>query len=80
MPILIVKTVKGKKYSALQFETRALPYLINLYDQFIINKVKSIPDNIYNQLTPEALAHWIMGDGFERNKGVGLRTLFHSRE
>jgi hypothetical protein len=44
---------------------------------FHINKTKEIPSNIYDLLTPVALAHLIMGDGSAVNKGVGsLHWLF----
>jgi len=54
-----------------------LPCLVELYNLFIINGVKVIPAEgiiIYDLLTPLALAHWIQGDGFLRDKGVGLAT------
>ena len=38
------------------------------------NKIKIIPYNIYDLLTPIALAHWIMDDGVKRNKGLVLCT------
>ena len=41
---------------------------------FIVNKVKVVPSNIYDLLTPIALAHWIMGDGASRNEGLTLCT------
>ena len=37
-------------------------------------KIKIIPYNIYDLLIPIALAHWIMGDGAKRNKGLVLCT------
>jgi hypothetical protein len=37
-------------------------------------KVKVIPENIYDLLTPVALAHWIMGDGKALSKGIALCT------
>lgn len=49
-------------------------FFLELYDQFIINGIKSIPSDIYNLLTPIALAHWICGDGYSRNGGVALAT------
>ena len=38
------------------------------------NKIKVIPTNIYDLLTPIALANWIRGDGAKRNKGLVLCT------
>jgi hypothetical protein len=45
-----------------------------LYNLFYINKVKVIPDDIYNLLDPVALAHWICGDGYSLSKGLALCT------
>jgi rRNA maturation endonuclease Nob1 len=41
---------------------------------FYVNKVKVIPANIYDMLTPVALAHMIMGDGTYKRKGIALCT------
>ena len=38
------------------------------------NKVKVIPQNIYELLTPVALAHWIKGDGVSRRHGLTICT------
>ena len=35
---------------------------------------KVVPSDLYNMLTYEALAHWIMGDGTRLNKGLTLQT------
>ena len=44
-----------------------MPCLTELYQIFYITGLsgnkKIIPDNIYDLLTPRALAHWIQGDG-----------------
>jgi hypothetical protein len=51
-----------------------LPCLTELYSLFYINKVKVIPDNIYDLLSPIALAHIIMGDGDARPHGLIICT------
>jgi hypothetical protein len=48
---------KGKPFSALVFQTRLLPCLTDLYNLFYKNKIKVIPSNIYDLLTPAALAN-----------------------
>lgn len=53
---------------------RALPYFTKLHSLFYVNKVKIIPDNIYEMLTPVALAHLIMGDGSVQRHGLILCT------
>lgn len=45
--------------------------LTELYDAFIVNGVKIVSTNIYDLLSPIALAQWIMGDGVN-DHGFGL--------
>ena len=72
-------TLRGRKrktqiHYILEFVTRSLPCFLEMYNLFYPNKVKVIPHNIYDILTPVALAHVIMGDGFNANKGITLCT------
>jgi hypothetical protein len=62
-PFLTTGTRAGVRFYGLEFFTRALPCLTEIHSLFYINKVKVIPENIYELLTPVALAHLIMGDG-----------------
>lgn len=64
----------GKRFYGLQLETRALPCFTELYSLFYVNGVKVIPENIYELLTPVALAHVIMGDGSAQRHGLILCT------
>lgn len=59
---------------AVGFKTRSLPCFNEIYDLFYKDKIKQIPDNIYDLLTPIAIAHWIKGDGAKLNKGLILCT------
>lgn len=52
----------------------SLPYFTELHSLFYVNGVKRLPVDIYNLLTPEALAHLIQGDGEARNYGLILCT------
>lgn len=61
--------LKGKLFHALQFSTRALPCFTELHNKFYVDGVKIIPKDIYNLLTPAALAHMIMGDGAANPNG-----------
>ena len=70
----VTTEIKGKPFSRLAFQTRQLPCLTDIYNLFYINKIKIVPNNIYELLTPVALAHWIMGDGSAVNKGLVLCT------
>jgi hypothetical protein len=51
-----------------------LPCISELYSIFHINGLKVIPANIYEFLTPVALAHLIMGDGSARDYGLTICT------
>jgi len=63
-----------KKYCLIIFGTRNYPCLNELYDMFIDKGKKRVPVDIYNELTPIALAHWIMCDGGFLHKGLILCT------
>ena len=51
------RTRLDKQTIGLQFFTRALACFTELHSLFYVNNVKVIPGNIYNMLTPVALAH-----------------------
>ena len=56
------------------FYTRGLPCFNELRSLFYINRVKIVPKDIYNLLTPVALAHLIMGDGVAKQFGLIICT------
>ena len=47
----------GEIKRSMQLFTRALPCFTELHAMFYDNKVKVIPENIYQLLTPVAMAH-----------------------
>jgi hypothetical protein len=57
-----------------------MPCLTKLHSLFYPNGVKIIPNNIYELLTPIALAHLIMGDGSVARHGLILCTNSYSLE
>lgn len=65
---------KDTKTYALEIFTRSLPCFTELHATVYPNGIKVIPDDIYNLLTPVALAHWIMGDGWHTRHGLTLST------
>jgi hypothetical protein len=70
-----VKSIRKDKIDlALYFRTRGLPCFSELRSLFYINKVKRVPSDIYNLLTPVALAHLIMGDGSAKQHGLIICT------
>jgi hypothetical protein len=56
-PYITTNIRKGKVHLGLAFQTRLLPCITDIYNLFYINKIKIIPSNIYDLLTPVALAH-----------------------
>ncbi len=64
----------NKRYYGLQFFTRSMPYIIELYSLFYPKGVKTIPHNIYELLTPIGLAHSVIGDGVAKQAGLVLCT------
>ena len=73
-PQLTTGVRSGKRYYGLQFFTIAMPCITELYYLFYPESVKSIPFNIYELLTPIALAHWLMGDGVATKTGLVICT------
>ena len=69
-----IKTILHKKeHITIGFTTRTLFCITELYNIFYSNNKKIIPENLYDLLTWESLAHWIMGDG-TFNSGLRLQT------
>ena len=70
------RTVKDKKtgntYKFLSFTTMQLPCFNEFRKLFYTLNVKIVPHNIYELLTPRALAHWIMDNGSRHSKGLHL--------
>ena len=72
----IKKTIKrGKLFYSLEFQTRMLRSLNEIYNIFYFHtKNKVIKKELFFYLDFIAIAHWIMGDGSKRNKGIVLCT------
>jgi hypothetical protein len=73
-PIFRSGVVKGYRFFGVYFQTRALPCFTELYSLFYVNGVKIVPEDIFNLLTPAALAHWICCDGSVQRHGLILCT------
>ena len=71
-PYLVKNVRKDKVHSTWALYTRGLPCFNELRSLFYINKVKRVQEDIYNLLTPVALAHLIMGDGSAKQHGLIL--------
>lgn len=55
-----------------------MPCFTELYTFFYVNGIKIVPKDIYNLLTPLALAHIIMGDGAAHQSGLIICTNSYS--
>nr|QCQ69127.1 LAGLIDADG endonuclease [Powellomyces hirtus] len=64
----------GKTYYTLQFISRNAYAFWVFYEAWYPNGYKVIPDSIFEDLTPAALAHWIMCDGSANGYGLCLAT------
>ncbi len=73
-PIYRTRKYLGKSNCSLHFFTRALPCFTELHSLFYHKGVKIIPNNIYDLLTPVALAHLVMGDGVAKEHGLIICT------
>jgi len=74
LPHLTTGVRANARFFGLGFFTRCLPCFTDLHSLFYVNGVKIIPENIYDLLTPIALAHWICGDGSVSRHGLVLCT------
>lgn len=75
VPIFYIQKYDGKIYEAYRFGTYGFTSLLWLYKLFYTNsKVKVIPVNITDLLTPLALAIWIMDDGTWNKPGIRITT------
>lgn len=73
-PALQKTKLNNKYFYGIYFATRTLPCFTYYYNIFYPNNVKTVPLDLYNLLTYEALAHWIMGDGTKTYHGITLQT------
>jgi LAGLIDADG DNA endonuclease family protein len=68
---------RNKLFVSLGFQTRQLASLKEIYNLFYNSdnlKKKIISPNLIYYMNEIVLAHWIMGDGAKRNKGIILCT------
>jgi len=73
------RIINNKKHFGIAFTSRTLPCFTELYNLFYIFNsnlgkfTKIVPRNLYDLLTWESVAHWIMCDG-TYNSGLRLQT------
>lgn len=67
--------LRGKRFYNLSFQSRQLESLIEIYNLFYSDsRTKIIKPELFEYLDYLSIAHWIMGDGSKRNKGITLCT------
>lgn len=57
------KDNKGKKYTTVYFNTLSSKEIFEVYNLFVKDGVKIVPQNIEELLTARGLAYWFMDDG-----------------
>jgi hypothetical protein len=69
-----IQNKEGKKYYGYEFNTFTFRSFSWIHGMFYNNGRKVLPTNIYEYLTPLALAVWIMDDGGWTNYGIRIAT------
>jgi hypothetical protein len=71
-------TLRGQIFYNLTLQTRQLACLMEIFHLFYIvvdyKLIKVIKEDLFFYMDYIVLAHWIMGDGSKRNKGITLCT------
>lgn len=78
LPKLAKAVTRGKIFYSVYFNTRQLACLNEIFNLFYIkNKgqiIKTVKQELFFYMDYQVLAHWIMGDGSKRAKGLILCT------
>jgi hypothetical protein len=72
--------LKGKRYPCVQFVTRTNPVFSKWHRRFYETGRKAVPADIARDLSPLALAVWLMDDGAADYAGLTFQTHSFGRE
>jgi hypothetical protein len=72
--------LRGKRYPCVQFVTRTNPVFSEWHQRFYGEGRKTVPADIAHDLSPFALAVWLMDDGAADYAGVTFQTHSFGRE
>jgi heme/copper-type cytochrome/quinol oxidase subunit 1 len=73
-PHLTKTNINGQIFYGISFSTRSYPCFTELYQICYNKSIKIVPLNLYEIVTYEALAHWIMASGTKTYNGITLQT------
>lgn len=65
---------RQKDHFSWYFHTKTLTELGELYHYFYKNKIKILPESVFEFITPRALAIWFMDDGSNTGSGLTIST------
>ena len=78
LPMLAKTVTRGKIFYSVYLQTRQLICLNEIFNLFYLNIngqiIKTVKQDLFFYMDYMVLAHWIMGDGSKRAKGIVLCT------
>ena len=78
LPVLGKNIIRGKIFYSVFLQTRQLACLNEIFNLFYLTKygqvIKTVKQELFFYMDYMVLAHWIMGDGSKRAKGLVLCT------
>lgn len=78
LPMFATKVTRGKLFYAVYLQTRQLTCLNEIFNLFYLTIndqiIKTVKQDLFFYIDYMVLAHWIMGDGSKRGKGLVLCT------